>query len=216
MATALFSATIMERLLPMITFLFVFVVVYGFSKKTGFFGIFGDKDSSTGLAAIIAVLIAFIAILSKTFTIIVGLLVPWFMIITIAIFFILFVLKMFGLKDESMVNAVTKDATIRGWLIGIFITLVVIGMVISFGNDLLASTAITDGQTTGATTVGGESGSSSSGSSTHFDPDRKAELTATTSVATNIANTLTHPKVLGFIILFIIAFLAVFYLAAEP
>lgn len=170
--------------------LLVFALVFALLQKTKVIG------ESMGINATIAVVAAFMTLLSKTLVDIINFMVPWFVVVII--FFVLMILSFmtFGAKETDIASAL-KDKTLQWTIIGIGILI----LVAAFGKVM--------GQTlTEQSFQAGVPGNAT------------ATINAGTGVATpsfeqNIYATLFHPKVLGLIILFGVAIFAVAFLSGS-
>ena len=191
MATFL-DISILGNFVTIFTFLLVFVIVFGMLELFKAFG-----DGHKGLHAIIAIAIAFIVIFSKGVVAVIQTFTPWFTILIIVIFFILFAIRMFGATDKDIRDELMKDSTITTWVIIFTVVIILFSLGSGFGQDSLDQTATpTQGVASVNATVPGTS-------------------TATSSFNQNLYNTLFHPKVLGMLLVMLLAVMAMLFLTGS-
>jgi hypothetical protein len=170
------------------TFILVWIIVYGLLEYTK---VFGDKKQ--GINGLVAFSSAMLVLASQYALKFVNFVVPWFMILAIAIFLILFVFRVFGIKEDSFVFA-GKEA--RMWIIVLSIVILMFGFGSVFGQTTLNRGASTNNTIeNGSTAV--------------------TNATNTGSFSANLYNTLFHPKVLGLLLIFIIGILALVFLTSK-
>ncbi|MFH1589517.1 MAG: hypothetical protein ABIB43_03040 [archaeon] len=173
-------------------FLLIFAVMFAVLEKSSPFG----KDKK-GLHGIIALAIAFLIIISDVAVSMINVLTPWFVVLFIFIFFVLFALRMFG-ASESDTIALIKSRQFFPYLI-IIIVLIVIGALSStFGQQLLEKGTGIDGEDIEPGIV--------------LPGDIEGGSTKTTSFGENVLNTLIHPKVLGLIAIMLIGLFTIVFL----
>lgn len=165
------------------TALLVFALVFAILKKTK---ILGD---STSIAAIVAVAVSFMVLLSNTVVEMVKFMIPWVAIAIIFFILIILVFQVFGAGEKDIYSA-SKDPALRWTIIGIFIVI----LVAAFGHVLGQS--MTEAAYTSGGAVNATEGSSS-----------------TASFEQNINAIIFNPKVLGLIILFAVAIFAIAFLS---
>ncbi|RJQ17241.1 hypothetical protein C4573_04280 [Candidatus Woesearchaeota archaeon] len=171
------------------TFILIWVIVYALLEKTKALG--ADKK---GLNGIIALAVAVLVLASKFALKFVNFIVPWFLIMALVIFLIIFVFKVFGIGDSSIMAAGTES---RMWIITISVIILLFGFGAVFGQSALQQQGDTN-TTQEDATVNEE------------NPD-----TNTGNFNKNLYNTLFHPKVLGLIFLLIIGILALVFLTSK-
>lgn len=194
------------------TFLLVYIITWGLLTMIMPFG----KKGPTGPYAIIALVAAFFSVLSDTVSFLIGYMTPWFLFLIIFTFFVLFIIRMFGLSEESTV-ALIKDPAVYSFLIAILIILVLFSLGAAFGQRSLEATQ--GGQTAPAPTSGGtgvlqplEPGADLQGQNTATPQPGQPGATATGSWEVNVINTLLHPKILAILAVFLIGMIAVWLL----
>lgn len=193
MATFL-DISILGNFIGIFTFLLVFVIVYGMLEL---FNIFGDGHK--GLHAIIALAIAFIVIFSKGVVTVIQTFTPWFTILILVIFFILFAVRMFGATDKDIRNELTSGTVITTWIIIFTVVILLFSLGAGFGQESLIKGA--GGKVTQTNTTINATG----------DPGS----TATGNFNQNLYNTLFHPKVLGLILIMLLAVIAMLFLTGS-
>ncbi|MFH1505682.1 MAG: hypothetical protein ABIE94_01695 [archaeon] len=187
MATLL-DVSLLGNFTNIFMFLFIFIVVFAILGMTKAFG-----EAKQGLNAMAAILVAVLVLLSKTLMGMLTTMVPWFIFTVIVIFFILFFLKMVGMKDSTIGEAVKKPH-VYSIIIIVVVLIILVGFVKSFGPTLLAQQPI----------IGGDTGVNAT------------NVTAPNEFTQNIYKTAFNPKVLGFIVIMLIAVFAIAFLARKP
>jgi hypothetical protein len=195
MATFL-DISILGNFIGIFTFLLVFVIVYGMLEL---FNIFGNGHK--GLHAIIALAIAFIVIFSKGVVAVIQTFTPWFTILILVIFFILFAVRMFGATDADIRNELTGGSTVTTWIIILTVVILLFSLGTGFGQESLVQ-----GQSSGVSAT-------QTNSSTNSTVD--AGSTSTANFNQNLYNTLFHPKVLGLILIMLLAVIAMLFLTGS-
>jgi len=150
----------------------VFAIVFAGLQKSKLVG------ESPAINALIAIVAGLLMLLSNKAVLIINNMIPWFAVAIIFFIMLLFLLKMFGLKDESLITAV-KDKAVYWSLIGIALAIVGAAVGTTFGQEAL------DTGTTGTTVID---------SSTTGD-----------NFQGNIYSIMSNSKVLGMMIIFAIA-----------
>jgi len=196
MATFL-DISILGNFVSIFTFLLVFVIFYGMLEL---FNIFGSGHK--GLHAIIALAVSFVVIFSKGVVAVIQTFTPWFTILILIIFFILFAVRMFGATDKDIRDELTSGSTITTWIIIFTVVILLFSLGAGFGQDSLAQ-----GQSSGISATQ----SNSSGNASIVE----SGSTATTSYNQNLYNTLFHPKVLGLILVMLLAVIAMLFLTGS-
>lgn len=191
MATFL-DISILSNFVSVFTWFLVFVIVYGMLEL---FKVFGEGHR--GLHGIIAIAMAFIVIFSKGVVAVIQTFTPWFTILILIIFFILFAVRMFGATDKDIRDELKSGTTITTWIIILTVVILLFSLGAGFGQDTLQeSPGVTPGTYVNASTnLTVEPGS-----------------TATPNFNQNLYNTLFHPKVLGLILIMLTAVLAMLFL----
>lgn len=192
MATFL-DISILGHFVGIFTFLLVFVIVYGMLELFKMFG-----DGHRGLHAIIALAVAFIVIFSKGVVAVIQTFTPWFVILILVIFFILFAVRMFGATDKDIRDELTSGTTITTWIIIFTVVILLFSLGAGFGQDSLSSR--------------GNTGTSATQTNTSTNATAEPGSTATTNFNQNLYNTLFHPKVLGLILIMLLAVIAMLFL----
>jgi len=163
----------------------IFALVFAILQKTK---IVGD---SLGINSIIAVAVAFMALLSENVIQVVKFIVPWFIIAIIFFLLIILVFQVFGAKESDIFNYIKGDKAIGWVIIGVGIVIIFAAFANVLGQQLTeASLQGAQGANASTTSIGSSS-------------------VATGNFQQNIYSTLFHPKVLGLLILFGIAVFAV-------
>lgn len=165
--------------------LLVFALVFAVLQKTKVVG------ESVGINSVIAVVIAFMVLLSDTLVQMINFMVPWFVVVIIFFILLILVFQIFGAKEADLASAV-KDKAVYWTIIGIGIVI----LLAAFGNVLGQSF------TEQAFQAGGGNVTASDGTGV-----------ASTSFEGSVTATLFHPKVLGMVIMFAIAIFAVAFLS---
>lgn len=189
MATFL-DISILGNFIGIFTFLLVFVIVYGMLEV---FKVFGDGHR--GLHAIIALAIGFIVIFSKGVVVVIQTFTPWFTILILVIFFILFAIRMFGATSKDISDELKKGTTITTWVIIFTVVILLFSLGAGFGQESLTKTSGSKVPQTATNTTDGS--------------------TATSDFNQNLYNTLFHPKVLGLILVMLLAVLAMLFLTGS-
>ena len=188
-------------LVNLFTGIFVFLLVY--SVVWGFLTwrkIFGDNK---GVYAMVAFVLAFMAAIAPPVRFFITFIAPWYLAFIMVLFFILFIITLFGLSSDKDFPGIIKDTRV-------YTTILVVSVVI-----FLAGLAFTLGQQSLELTQGGApEGSIMAPGSVGPSPGMPGS-TATSSYSTNLANTLFHPKVLGLAVTFLRASLAVYFLSTN-
>ena len=162
-------------------FLLVWALVFAILQKTK---MLGDR---LGLNVMVAVVVAFLVLLSDDAINIIKFIIPWFTIAIIFFILLLLIFQLFGAQDKDIFAALKGDRAITWVIIGVAIVIIFAAFGNVFGQKL---TEAAFQQGTVNVTEGGTG-------------------VATPSFQSNIYATLFHPKVLGMLILFAIAIFAV-------
>ncbi len=164
--------------------LLVFALVFAVLQKTKALG------ESLQINAIVAVVIAFMVLLSDTLVSVLNFMVPWFTVIIIFFILILLIFQIFG-AQESDIRGALGDKTLQWTLIGVGIVLLVASLGTVLGQSFTDAAFDGDGNVT-ITDEGGVAQKDFMGSA---------------------RATLFHPKVMGLVIIFLIAIFAVAFLS---
>jgi CDP-diglyceride synthetase len=187
MATFL-DISVVKSFSSIFTFILVFVIVYGLLEM---FKALGDKKQS--LHALIAVILGFMVSLSPGVTTVLQTFTPWFTMLILVIFFILFAVKIFGVSNDTITDAFKKRSSILTWILILTAVIVLFSMGAGFGQKTLEQ-----GQNNG-TTISVATGN-------------ETTPTDTGSFSQNLYNTLYHPKILGLILVMLIVVFAMLFL----
>lgn len=177
--------------------LLIFLIVFGLLEYINAFG----KDRR-GLHAIIAFVVALFFLLSKVAVTMVRMMVPWFMVIVIFLFFSMFIIRMFGAKEQHMFELI-KDPNVYPWVIIFIVLILLLSLGNAFGQSLLE-------RGEGAQT---STNYSAEGAGTGLQPSTAgSRSTTTTSFTTNLLNTIRHPKVLGLLFVALVGLFSLIFL----
>jgi len=187
MATFL-DISIIQNFSAIFTFILIFVIIYGLLES---FKVFGD--GKRGSHALIAVIIGFLVSMSSGVTAVIQTFTPWFTILIIVIFFILFGVRMFGVDSGTITKAFMNNKSILTWIIILSAVILLFSLGSGFGQ-----TALDQGQ------KGGTAISNTTGNVT--------TPTDTGSFSQNLYNTLYHPKILGLILIMLVVVIAMLLL----
>jgi len=182
--------------------LLVFLILFGLLEYIKAFG-----DGKKGMHAMIALMIALLFLVSKLATKMVSFMVPWFMVAIIFIFFLLFLVRIFGVGEGDMVKLI-KDPNVHPWIIIIAVLILLFALSNTFGQSLLEKGGGGGSDNTvpieGTAGIDAGTGVISGGSS--------GTSTATPSFSTNFLNTIRNPKVLGLLFIFLVGTFALIFL----
>jgi len=156
-------------------------------------------EGHTGIHAIIALAIGFIVIFQGGVVNVIQTFIPWFTLLIIVVFLLIFASRMFGLTEGDVKAGFYNNPSFMTWIL-IFSALI---LLFSLGTGFGQST-LEQGQgqnlTTPQAAVSATGGNATAGS------------TATLSFNQNLSNTLYNPKILGMLLVFIIVILAMLFL----
>jgi len=150
-------------------------------------------EERNGSHALIAVVVAFMVSMSSGVTTVLQTFTPWFTILIIVIFFILFAVRIFGVDTATITKTFMNKTSIMTWVLVITAVILLFSLGAGFGQ-----TSLEEGQKNGTTT------SVVTGNVT--------STTNTGSFSQNLYNTLYHPKVLGLILIMLIVVVAMMFL----
>jgi hypothetical protein len=182
------DVSIIKNFSAVFTFILVFVIIYGLMQSLKLLG-----DNKNGSHALIAVVVAFLVSMSSGVTTVLQTFTPWFTILIIVIFFILFAVRIFGVSTETITKTFMNKTSILTWILVLTAVILLFSLGAGFGQ-----TSLEEGQSNGTTT------SIVSGNTT--------ATTNTGSFSQNLYNTLYHPKVLGLILIMLIVVIAMMFL----
>lgn len=182
---------ILEHFSSIFTFILVYIIIYGTLEVSSPFG-----KGRKGLHALIALCIAFIIIVSKIAMFMISYMTPWFVVLFLFIFFLIFAVRMFGTSDKD-ITSIIKNRSVYPILVVFAIIIVISTLSAAFGQRLLEKGT-------------GEEGTIEGGDAQIIDSDPGS--TKTNSFSDNLINTLFHPKVLGMVVILLIGFFALLFL----
>jgi hypothetical protein len=180
--------SIIQNFSSIFTFLLVFVIIYAMMETVKALG-----EGRKSLHAMIAVIIAFIVSMSSGVVAVIQSFTPWFTILILIIFFILFAVKMFGVSNDTITEGFAKNKSILTWIIILTVVILLFSLGSGFGQKTLEQ---------------GQSG----GSTVSVATGNATTPTNTGDFNQNLYNTLYHPKVLGLILIMIIVLISVIFL----
>jgi hypothetical protein len=186
--TTFLDISIIKNFSTVFTFILVFVLVYGLLEA---FKVFGE--GRRGINAIIGMVIAFLVSISSGVVTVIQTFTPWFTILIIVIFFILFAVRMFGVSTGDITKAFQNKSSIMTFILIFTAIILLFSLGSGFGQQ-----ALDQGQKNGTTT------STATGNTT--------AVTDTGSFNQNLYNTLYHPKILGLILIMLIVVVAMLLL----
>lgn len=203
------------------TFLFVYAIVYGLLEYGNLFGK-GGSEGRKGIHAIVALTISFISVISKPISLLIGFMIPWFFILALVIFFIIFAIKIFTGDKYDMSRAITTNSQVYTWIIVFAIVIMIFGLGKAFGSNTLKA-----GQWDGTTNSDSKEISVEEYQNNNSQVNEFIEetgvgntqlsgdsgSTATNDYSRNVLNTIVNPKVLGMIFVMLVAVFAMFFLA---
>ena len=218
--TSFADLTVMQHFSGVFVFFFVFILTYAFLQFTK---IFDKTEGAKGVYAFLALVVAFITSLSNSFFDVITSMVPWFIVLIVFVFLIMFVSKMFtgGEEGDMFKDLLMKNKTVIWTLVAIFAVIALVSIIPSVNNNDVPSTPETTTTQSGATVVTTDA----NGTSTvvvHRDdvysgrqeqpetPQRKNTL------GDDIVQTIIHPQMLGVLLLLIIAGFSVLLLTQSP
>lgn len=190
MATFL-DITLLERFSIIFPFLLAFVVVYGVLSTSKILG------QNKSIHAFFAFIVAVFTFLSPTVRVIINRIAPWFILLFIAIVFIVMVFKTWGASDQD-ITGILKSERYGSQIVWWFISIILIIVIGSIASVTLRSSdkgirPVSINMTT------------SEGISTTKDVTKEKSA---------FWDTLLHPKVLGLIVILLIANLTIGKLAS--
>lgn len=196
MATFL-DVGILQHFSTIFVILLIFVVMFGLLQMVKAFG------DNKGLHAIIALVVALIFIVSKIATNMIQTMVPWFIVLVVFIFFVMFLLRMWGLGDSDLKELISSP-DVYPWLIILIVIVLLTSLSTVFGQSLL--------EKGGAPGTENYNGSTAAVTTTTID----STSTTTPNFTTNLLNTVRNPKVLGMIFVFLVGAFSLLFLTKIP
>ncbi len=188
-------------------FLLVYTIIWGVLSWKKWMG------EQPGVYAMIAFSIAFIMAAAPDAQNFILFIAPWYVALALVIFFILFIVSMFGLSGDKDFPKIIKSPQAYNWIIILAVVIFVIGLAFSLGQSLLSSgTGTTPPTQQPVNTVGGGDGSFQQ-SMGALQSATAGGPTSTGDFGSNLLNTIVHPKVLGMIITLLIMSVAVYFLS---
>ncbi|MBS3124460.1 hypothetical protein J4437_07585 [Candidatus Woesearchaeota archaeon] len=166
--------------------LLVFAIVYALLSKTKAIG------EAPHINALVAIVVALVILLSDKAIKIINNMIPWFAVAVIFFILMIFLFKMFGMQDETLITAV-KDKSVYWTIIGICLAIFAAAAGSVFGQDAL------EAGTGEATTDSIEAADGS---------------TASSDFQSNIWSIMKNTKILGMAIIFTIAVFAIALLSS--
>jgi len=184
-------ATVLDiGLLNYFYIIFPFLLIYaGTLGILTWLKIFGENRV---IHNILAIVIAFIFVLSDTLVKVINMAVPWFVIMFALLIFLVVAYKFLGAKDSDIASVLTRDKTVVTWILLIFI-IIIIGSA--------AKVYFSEGTSKQVTGEGGIVVSE--------------EEVGKTGVAA-FWSTLFHPQVLAVVMILLIAVFAIMMLSGNP
>ena len=163
--------------------LLVFALVFALLQKTKVLG------GSVGVNSIIAIVMAFMVLLSQAAIDIIKFMMPWFTIAIIFIVLLILLFQTFGATEKDIFAIVKGEKAITWGILGVALVIMIAAFASVLGQQFTEQGFSSSGTTVNAT--GG---------------------VATSDFQKNITATLFNPKVLAMVILFMIAIFAVLLL----
>lgn len=183
--------------------LIIFLLLFGMLEYMKVFG-----EGKRGLHALIALFIALMFLVYKVPSLMVSMMIPWFVVFIIFIFFTLLMVRMFA-HGEADIKKLLGDPNVYPFLIIILVLILFLALGNAFGQSLLEKgTGAQNNQVNTANTSGG-----------YYDLEPATPgttSTATPSFTTNLLNTLRHPKVLGMLFVFLVGAFTLLLLTKSP
>ena len=199
-------------------FLFIYAIVFGLLEMGKPF-----KGENKGLHALIALGIAIMAVTFGPVVSLIRFLIPWFLVMALVIFFILFGFRIFAGDKDVSDWVMRPKSPARNWIIIVTVIIMIFGLGQAFGQSTLEEGAW-DG-----TGPGPEGYEEVANADDNFDDDYNADdfiddtgvgnnnvdgsRVATDDYGTNVLNTIVNPKVLGLIFVMLVGVFAMFFLS---
>jgi hypothetical protein len=216
---SILDAGLMGLFSGIFVFLLVYAVVWGVLSWRKPFG-----KENTGVYAIIAVTVAFLMSVAPPARNFITFVAPWYVALFLVLFFILFVVSIFGLSSETDFPKIINTPRVYVWIIILSILIAAAGFAFTLGQDALELQPGYQAPVVppGTDVIGGE----------YYPPGTIVDQpypgyaptspypsagmpgsTATSSFNTNMLNTILHPKVLGMLIVLVIASISIYFLS---
>lgn len=184
--------SILQNFSSVFTFILVFVIIYATLETTKALG--AEKKS---LNALIAMIMGFLVSMSSGVVSVIQNFTPWFTMLIIIIFFILFAVKLFGVSDSKITSTFEGKSSILTWILILTAVILLFSLGSGFGQKTLEE---------------GQGSSDTSGTTVSVATGNTTTATDTGSFNQNLYNTLYHPKVLGLILIMLIVVIAMLFL----
>jgi hypothetical protein len=181
--------SILQNFSSVFTFILVFVIIYATLETTKVLG--PEKKS---MNALIAMIMGFLVSMSSGVVSVIQNFTPWFTMLVIIIFFILFAVKLFGVSDAKITSTFEGKSSILTWILILTAVILLFSLGSGFGQKTL------------------EEGQTGNGTTTSVATGNTTTATDTGSFNQNLYNTLYHPKVLGLILIMLIVVIAMLFL----
>jgi hypothetical protein len=193
--------------------IFVFLLVYAVVwAALGKMKILGNPSAN----AIVAFAIAFLMAIAPPARNFVTFIAPWYVALALVLFFILFMVGLFGKTDKDFPKII-EETRVWVWIVIVSVVIFLAGLAFSFGQQALEAGA---GVPPGAVANPGSPNQDpyivAAGPFNGYNPGPQPGepgATATNDFSKNLLNTMLHPKVLGLLITFVIAAVAVYFLS---
>jgi hypothetical protein len=189
------NLSLLEGFGPIFLFLLIFAVMYGVMSWTKLFG------TTKWVHAIVAVVVAFIILLTEKAVIVIKTMIPWFIVLFVMLIFTIIAFKIFGAKDDWIMTGVTENGTLKWALIVVSLVIFAFSLSAAYGQESLQITQ-------GSGTVVNES-------ITLGNPGTTTGTTNTGSFSNNMGQAIYNPKMLGFILIMLIAVFTVSQLTSS-
>ena len=162
--------------------LLIFAIMLALLQKTKILG------TNPTINAIIAVAVAFMALLSQTVIKLVNFMAPWFVLVLIFVVLLILVFQTLGATEKNIASVLANEKIVHWSIIGVGLLILMAGLGSIWGHELTSM-------------AGGSPVSTNVTSSTTGDLEQ------------NLYATFYNPKVLGLIFIFLIAVFAIAFLA---
>jgi hypothetical protein len=117
----------------LVVFLLVYALLWGLLTKLK---LFGDNPGSYALIAFATAFLVAIAPPARNFVMFVA---PWYLALAVVLFFIIFIVGMFGLKADKEIPEIIKQPRAYVWIIIFCVIIFIFGLAYSFGQQALES-----------------------------------------------------------------------------
>ncbi|MAG39251.1 hypothetical protein CMO90_04155 [Candidatus Woesearchaeota archaeon] len=172
-------------------FLLIFTVIFAFLEFSNPFG-----KGRKGLHSLIALSIAFLIVISEAAVMMINFMTPWFLVLFLFIFFMLFSVRIFGVSEADTISLI-KNPQVYPYLIVFGVIILIASFATTFGQILLEQGTGTE-QVDKPTII--------------LPGDVIGGSTQTTSFGENVLNTIVHPKVLGMIAILLVGMFTITFL----